>query len=393
MDEDKQRLETIRLPKPNRVSSKTLNTVSFTNRLLNFRQKRLGLGKGSEQDEGSDDDPDADQQSMDDELSMDSVQSVDEQGVDDEDDEQSVDDDEQSADETLPGNHVQKLEQDAEKARAHVKKISKPSNSLLNACNINEVARIATIRKDAHEPLLQLESCNKLVHLRKTQELRKSRAKDKASSNFKKTIDQHALSEYTGESGTVNSSTGYCKECRRYHPPCIATSSRSPNESTEQRLVYQVLCPKTKPDIVTIIAYGAAGTGVGSRIGGSLRWGGPWLRLGLLQLDMVVVLTDEYNTTRMCIYCHHRMEEAKSTRLVGAETKTRTTHGSMCCLNPKCEAVKKGYAMRPRDSNAAVGILLSAMTTMLRPPDQPPWPIEPYSRYWRPASLPATINT
>jgi hypothetical protein len=86
-----------------------------------LRQKRLGLGKGSEQDEGSD--PDADQQSMDDGLSMDSVQSMDEQSVDDEDDEQSVDDDE-SADDTLPGNHVEKLEQDAEKARAHMREIS-----------------------------------------------------------------------------------------------------------------------------------------------------------------------------------------------------------------------------------------------------------------------------
>ncbi|KAK3823171.1 MAG: hypothetical protein J3Q66DRAFT_331003 [Benniella sp.] len=391
MDEDKpkpcinkdtpQKLKSIRLPKPNRVSSKTLNTVSFTKRLQNFRQKRLGLGKGTEQDEDSDDFVEA--QSMDDELSMDSVQSADEQSLDDE----------QSVDDTLPGNHVEKLERDAKQARAHMKEISKPSNSLLNAHSIKDVARIATIRKKAQEPLLQIESSNKLVHLRKTQELRKARAKDKAAANFKKAIDQHAFSEWTSESGTVNSSTGFCKECRRYHPPCIASSPRSPDESTEQRLVYQVPCPKTKPDMMTVIAYGAAGTGIGSRIGGSLRWGGHWLRLGLLRLNTVVALTDEYNTTRMCIFCYHRMQEATSTRLVGTELKTRTVHGSMCCHNPDCEAVRCGYAMRPRDSNAAVGILLSAMTIMLRPPDQPPWPIEPYSRYWRPASLPAPINT
>ncbi|KAK3814475.1 MAG: hypothetical protein J3Q66DRAFT_412071 [Benniella sp.] len=62
----------------------------------------------TEQDEDSNDDF-VEEQSMDDELSMDSVQRIDEQSVDDE-----------SADDTIPGNHMEKLERDAEKARAHM---------------------------------------------------------------------------------------------------------------------------------------------------------------------------------------------------------------------------------------------------------------------------------
>jgi len=37
--------------------------------------------------------------------------------------------------------------------------------------------------------------------------------------------------------------------------------------------------------MISIIAYGAAGTGVGSRTGGSLRWGRNWIRRLLLQIE------------------------------------------------------------------------------------------------------------
>jgi len=361
----------IRLPRPTRVSSKALNVISFTKKLQDvrrkrFRRKRPGRDGENDTDEDNDDQDDTDTNCSD------------------------LDDDRLDDALEVP---VDQPAQDARDARFHMSKISDPANSLKNALSVDEVARVAKIRKDAHEPLRKLESCNQLVHMRKTQELRKTRAKAKVAASLKNAIDQHTLSSSSStQPNSINSATGYCHICRTYHPPIIESVTGCPDESTQQHLVYRVACPKTKPQLISIIAYGAAGTGVGSRIGGNLRWGGNWLRRLLLQLDMVVVLTDEYNTTRMCVYCHHRMEEAKSTRLVGAETKTRSTRGSMCCLNPDCQAVKKGYAMRPRDSNAAVGILLSAMTIMLRPPDQPPWPIEPYSRYLRPARLPTPTN-
>ncbi|KAG0195959.1 hypothetical protein BGX28_000325, partial [Mortierella sp. GBA30] len=48
------------------------------------------------------------------------------------------------------------------------------------------------------------------------------------------------------------------------------------------------------PKVVSTIAYGAAGSGVGSRIGSHLKWGGGWIRRFLLLIDMLVMVTDKY---------------------------------------------------------------------------------------------------
>ncbi|KAK3812880.1 MAG: hypothetical protein J3Q66DRAFT_371461 [Benniella sp.] len=152
-------------------------------------------------------------------------------------------------------------------------------------------------------------------------------------------------------------------------------------------------CPTDKPDHITVFAYGAAGSGVGSRIGGHLRWGGNWMRQELLRQGLVVALTDEYCTSKTCVYCFERLKLQKSRRLVGTEIKTKTVHGSVVCVNPECPAVQAGYATRPRDTNAAVGILLSAASVMLNEDeDAAPWPLLPYSRHARPRGVP-TINT
>jgi hypothetical protein len=110
---------------------------------------------------------------------------------------------------------------------------------------------------------------------------------------------------------------------------------------------------------------------------------------------MVLALTDEYNTSQVCVHCFHKLQLARSSRLKGTEIKSVLVHGSVVCTNPNCVAVKCGYASRPRDSNAAIGILISYSSVAMRElvfegPTQwmPPWPIPPYSRYARPKSLP-----
>ncbi|KAF9343369.1 hypothetical protein BGX34_006848, partial [Mortierella sp. NVP85] len=176
----------IRLPRPTRVSSKALNVISFTKKLQDFRGKRLRRKRprgnaGNDMDLGDDDQDDMEADGVDDDMDMNSG----------------------DLDDALE-DPMNQLAQDAREARFHMSKISDPANSLKNALSIDEIARIAKIRKDAHEPLRKLESCNPLVHMRKTQELRKTRAKAKITAGLKNAIDQHALSECTSGSGTVN---------------------------------------------------------------------------------------------------------------------------------------------------------------------------------------------
>ncbi|KAF9989337.1 hypothetical protein BGZ75_006765, partial [Mortierella antarctica] len=57
------------------------------------------------------------------------------------------------------------------------------------------------------------------------------------------------------------------------------------------------------------------------------------------------------------------------------------------------------YATRPRDRNAAIGILISYSSIAMRnlvfedsTQWMPPWPIPPYSRYAQPKSLPRKLT-
>ncbi|KAG0344696.1 hypothetical protein BG004_004253 [Podila humilis] len=145
-------------------------------------------------------------------------------------------------------------------------------------------------------------------------------------------------------------------------------------------------CPKAGPKTETVVAYGSSATGVGSRIGGHEKWGGKEL---LLQESMVAV-TDEYRTSQVCPFCFGTVQQEKSRRLVGTEIKTRKVHGSVQCRNKDCMAFKLEYATRPRDSNAALNILISAMSVMK---SGGPWPIAPFARYARPSDVPTTSTS
>ncbi|KAF9982483.1 hypothetical protein BGZ75_006134, partial [Mortierella antarctica] len=110
-----------------------------------------------------------------------------------------------------------------------------------------------------------------------------------------------------------------------------------------------------------------------------------------------------------------RLRLQKSRRLQGSKIKVMTVNGGVVCVNPLCPAVRARYASRPRDSIAALNILLAMASVSLRDSDEsgdggmdidqdvqaddvhqgckdPPWPLLPYARYVRPQSLP-TINT
>ncbi|CAO3569228.1 unnamed protein product [Mortierella alpina] len=360
-DAEKPDLARIRLPRPHRVKARNLQMVSFTKKLQDRRLKFLNKrDKGKRKKEpdlsGNDDNGNCDLASEESKAS------------------------------------------DAERAQWHMKEISRPENSLNSAFTLEDVAHATRIRQKAHGPLQRMEATPALTRMRKTQELRKARALAKTASNLKQSITDHALANVaeTASTPAVDLRTGFCSGCRRYHRPTVQTMRRGPGLSTNQQLAYPATCPKAKPQTVTIMAYGTAGSGIGARIGGHLKWGGKWLRHELLRLDMVMALTDEFNTSQICVHCYEKLQLARSSRLRGTEIKSVRVHGSVVCTNPRCEAVKRGYATRARDSNAAIGILISYSSVAMRDlvfggptRGMPPWPIPPYSRYARPKSLPA----
>ncbi|KAG9320341.1 hypothetical protein KVV02_004252, partial [Mortierella alpina] len=334
LDTEKQDLAQIRLPRPHRVKARNLQMVSFTKKLQGERLRRLNMrdkGKRKRETDLSDYD------------------------------------DNGNSDVVFKENKASDAEQ------AHK---SSPKGS---------------------RTLQRMESSPALIRMRKSQELRKSRALAKTASSLKKSIADHSLAEFAESTSTptVDPRTGFCSGCRRYHQPAVHTLRRGPGLSTNQHLAYPATCPKAKPETVTIMAYGTAGSGIGARIGGYLKWGGKWLRHQLLRLDMVVALTDEYNTSQVCVHCFNKLQLARSSRLSGTEIKSVRIHGSVICTNTSYVAVQCSYATRPRDSNAAIGILISYSSIAMRnlvfgDSNQwmPPWPTTPYSRYARPKSLP-----
>jgi len=205
---------------------------------------------------------------------------------------------------------------------------------------MQDVFRISSIRRDTRQPLLQLKQHPHLLRLKNTQRLRKKRV----AARLKRSIKDHVLATHPGEEA---------------------------------------------PKVVTAIAYGAAGSCVGGRIGGHMKWGGDWIREHLLWLDMLVAVTDEFCASQICPYCGSRVHLSTARRVVGTSIKTRNLHGSIECKNRSCISYKCGYGTRPRDTNAATNILISGVSIWI---SGGPWPITPFCRYIRPTSVP-TITT
>ncbi|KAF9168621.1 hypothetical protein DFQ26_004256 [Actinomortierella ambigua] len=220
---------------------------------------------------------------------------------------------------------------DGQAAREAMKQISMTEHSLNKAVTMEEVNKCTEARRQAHEPIRKVENHHRLVHMRRTQELRKRRDKASVAAGLKRRMDEYSVARGSDPSTarTVDAATGYCSACQTHHATRLVLHKEASTGSQCSRLEYDAMCRKAKPAVVSVFAYGSAGHGVGSKIRG-----------------------------------HVRMEPALSRQLKGTEIKTRKVHGSMCCKNPDCLFVKGGYASRPRDTNAAVGILLSVVSSV-----------------------------
>jgi hypothetical protein len=67
-------------------------------------------------------------------------------------------------------------------------------------------------------------------------------------------------------------------------------------------------------------------------------------------------MTNEMNTSKVCIFCYHQLRLARDGKLINGSIKTVRINSTVKCINIDCEAVKCGYTVRGRDDNAAVAI-------------------------------------
>jgi hypothetical protein len=116
--------------------------------------------------------------------------------------------------------------------------------------------------------------------------------------------------------------------------------------------------PKTRPLIVPVMLTGIAGTGVGSRIGGHSRRGGGKLR-EQHRKHGIVAMTNEYRTSKTCVFCFEQVQLARATRETKGTWKRVRLNGAVECVNPDCVSFKCGYTTKGRDSHAALAIAIA----------------------------------
>ncbi|GJJ73706.1 hypothetical protein EMPS_06064 [Entomortierella parvispora] len=270
------------------------------------------------------------------------------------------------------------LETDKHKqAKADLEKLSDPDASLATASTIESVQIAIKIRDSVAEnnSLRELNRDRDLVKIRRTCRHRTKRAWAKVASNLRAKSAEYTINKLAEDKRgepSVDTASGYCSNC------CCIEISKS---SIAAPYKHPTHCVKTTPVVRHVIFMGAAGTGVGSRIGGHYRLGGKNIRKQHRQVGTVVV-TDEYMSTQRCCFCLEKTHSARSRRIVGSEKgrtiNTVTVNGSKVCFNTACPAYKNGYTTRPRDTQACVCIGISGYSAIKDDDRIPLAPFRPY---------------
>lgn len=169
---------------------------------------------------------------------------------------------------------------------------------------------------------------------------------------------------------------GWCHHCNSHHIP---------SRPDAKGFRYDVNCPKlerNKPFILPVLMIGNAGTGVGSRIKGHSRRGGGKMRAEHRRY-CTVGMTDEYRSSKTCVYCSHQVRQARARRVdrINKTIKTVTVNGTVECVNPNCISFTCGYTIKSRDPHAAVGIAIAGASPHFEPNRAV---LAPYTRGFQP---------
>ena len=97
---------------------------------------------------------------------------------------------------------------------------------------------------------------------------------------------------------------------------------------------------------------GIAGTGVGTRIGGHLKYGGGQIRARHRRYA-TVCMTNEFMTSQTCSSCFGPVVRPQKRVLKEGKWKSKFVSGSSICYNGDCPSYKRGSNTKNRDVEAA----------------------------------------
>ncbi|KAI9486618.1 MAG: hypothetical protein EXX96DRAFT_472530, partial [Benjaminiella poitrasii] len=109
---------------------------------------------------------------------------------------------------------------------------------------------------------------------------------------------------------------------------------------------------------------GDRGTGVGSSIRSGLRYGGNWKMKNHARYAPVSI-TNEHNTSQVCVYCFKKIIHPKQTRIIQGVERSVDCKGSSICINRECTSFKTNRSVQSCDQQAAVAICISGLYTLL----------------------------
>ncbi|KAF9164489.1 hypothetical protein DFQ26_001380 [Actinomortierella ambigua] len=237
--------------------------------------------------------------------------------------------------------------------------ISKPENSLTTADSVLKVHKAHLVRSGVQQTIRAFETTKRMLKMRRTQRLRTQRTWAKLCAAERRYVQQHKLDSLPQPSTPthINQTNGWCTRCNRHHIPSNLDASLEFQHVKE--------CPNVRQEVRPVLLIGDSGTGVGSRIQGHARRGGGKMRAQHIRY-CTIAMTDEYRTSKTCVFCFQQVRLARHHRMVKGKEKLVSVHGVVECVNPDCPSVKSGYCQKPRDAHAAVAIAIAGTHQLLK---------------------------
>ncbi|KAF9109796.1 hypothetical protein BGX27_007170 [Mortierella sp. AM989] len=198
------------------------------------------------------------------------------------------------------------------------RELSDKESNIPTAMTMRQLDQAQVVRRDSRNVTRSFENTKVRKKERKHQEKRTNRAWQKIGGAERRYIQQHARTEINND---------------------------------------------LKETLLPVIFIGDSGTGVGSRLKGQERRGGRRMRSEHRQ-HCPVAVTNEFRTSRVCLFCFLQLRQARSRRLVHGEMKSVSVHGTVECVNPDCMSFRVGYTIKARDTHSAVAIAVSGSSIL-----------------------------
>ncbi|CEG74258.1 hypothetical protein RMATCC62417_09496 [Rhizopus microsporus] len=119
---------------------------------------------------------------------------------------------------------------------------------------------------------------------------------------------------------------------------------------------------KCRPCLIMFI--GDRGTGVGSTIKGSRRYGGKWKQC-MHEMSVKVCIRNENMISQTCMHYSCKLDNPMHRKTINDKEIKKKVKGSFLCRNPDCVLVLNKTAVKPRDDLSALAIGLSGLCYLL----------------------------